>query len=144
MEYIKKDLGSYNLHVIIRYELEKALFSGNLDVKDLSTAWKDKMMEYLGVMPLDDTTGVLQDCHWYIGLFGYFPSYSLGNIYSGQFLSQIEKELGSIDYLIENDRLKDINNWLKVNIHQYGLIKSPTEIVKDSCNNSIAIYSTNI
>lgn len=134
---IDADELTYNLHVIIRFELEKALFSGNLEVKDLSTAWNDKMKEYLGIIPKDDTTGVLQDCHWYSGLFGYFPSYSLGNIYSGQFLSQIEKELGPIDCLIENDRLRDINNWLKVNIHQYGLMKSPTEIIKDSCNSSI-------
>ncbi len=128
---------TYNLHVIMRFELEKALFSGDLDVKDLSTVWKDKMKEYLGVVPKDDTTGVLQDCHWYSGLFGYFPSYSLGNIYSGQFLSQIEKELSSIDYLIENNRLGDVNNWLKVNIHKYGLMKSPSEIIKDSCNSGI-------
>lgn len=134
---IDADELTYNLHIIIRFELEKALFSGNLEVKDLSTAWNDKMKEYLDIVPKDDTTGVLQDCHWYSGLFGYFPSYSLGNIYSGQFLSQIEKELGPIDYLIENDRLRDINNWLKVNIHQYGLMKSPTEIIKDSCNSSI-------
>ena len=134
---IDADELTYNLHVIIRFELEKALFSGNLEVKDLSTAWNDKMKEYLGIIPKDDTTGVLQDCHWYSGLFGYFPSYSLGNIYSGQFLNQIEKELGPIDCLIEDDRLVDINNWLKVNIHQYGLMKSPTEIIKDSCNSSI-------
>ena len=134
---IDADELTYNLHVIIRFELEKALFSGNLEVKDLSTAWNDKMKEYLGIIPKDDTTGVLQDCHWYSGLFGYFPSYSLGNIYSGQFLNQIEKELGPIDCLIEDDRLVDINNWLKVNIHQYGLMKSPTEIIKDSCNSDI-------
>ena len=134
---IDADELTYNLHVIIRFELEKALFSGDLDVKDLSTAWNDKMKEYLGITPKDDTTGVLQDCHWYSGLFGYFPSYSLGNIYSGQFLNQIEKELGPIDGLIEDDRLVDINNWLKVNIHQYGLMKSPTEIIKDSCNSDI-------
>jgi len=134
---IDADELTYNLHIIIRFELEKALFSGNLEVKDLSTAWNDKMKEYLGIMPLNDTTGVLQDCHWYSGLFGYFPSYTLGNIYSGQFLNQIEKELGPIDYLIENNRLKDINNWLMVNVHQYGLMKSPTEIIKDSCNSCI-------
>ena len=134
---IDADELTYNLHVIIRFELEKALFSGNLEVKDLSTAWNDKMKEYLSIIPKDDTTGVLQDCHWYSGLFGYFPSYSLGNIYSGQFLNQIEKELGPIDCLIEDDRLVDINNWLKVNIHQYGLMKSPTEIINDSCNSGI-------
>lgn len=134
---IDADELTYNLHVIIRFELEKALFSGNLEVKDLSTAWNDKMKEYLGIIPKDDTTGVLQDCHWYSGLFGYFPSYSLGNIYSGQFLSQIEKKLGPIDCLIEDDRLDDINNWLNVNVHQYGLMKSPTEIIRDCCNSSI-------
>ena len=133
---IDADELTYNLHVIIRFELEKALFSGDLDVKDLSTAWNDKMKEYLGIIPLDDATGVLQDCHWYSGLFGYFPSYTLGNIYSGQFLSQIEKELGPVDHLIESDKLGDINNWLRVNVHQYGLMKSPTEIIKDSCNDT--------
>ena len=80
---------------------------------------------------------MLQDCHWYSGLFGYFPSYTLGNIYSGQFLSQIEKELGPVDHLIESDKLGYINNWLRVNVHQYGLMKSPTEIIKDSCNSCI-------
>ncbi len=128
---------TYNLHIIMRFELEKALFSGDLSINDLSTAWNDKMKEYLGIVPKDDTTGVLQDCHWYSGLFGYFPSYSLGNIYSGQFLNQIEKELGPIDSLIENNKLSDISNWLKINIHQYGLMKSPTEIINDSCHSSV-------
>ena len=134
---IDADELTYNMHVIIRFELERALFDGSLEVKDLPKAWNKKMKDYLGVEPTSYREGVLQDVHWPAGMFGYFPSYALGNIYSGQFLQQLENELGKIDSLIENDKLDVITDWLSRNIHQYGKMKTPMEIIKDTCGTDI-------
>ncbi|ONI41412.1 hypothetical protein AN639_02725 [Epulopiscium sp. SCG-B05WGA-EpuloA1] len=136
---IQADELTYNLHIIIRFELEKALFDGTLSVKDLPTAWHDKMKSYLGVEPTSHQCGVLQDVHWPSGLFGYFPSYALGNIYSGQFLMQIEKELGNFDELLINQKIPKITSWLTKNIHQYGKMKTPKEIIRDTCNSEIDV-----
>ncbi|WP_305767654.1 carboxypeptidase M32 [Candidatus Epulonipiscium viviparus] len=134
---IEADELTYNMHVIIRFELEKALFDGTLAVKDLPTAWRDKMKAYLGVEPANNKEGVLQDVHWPAGLFGYFPSYTLGNIYGGQFLERLEKELGSIDDILVNNEISKITQWLTKNIHQYGKTKTPAEIIKDTCGATV-------
>lgn len=128
---------TYNLHIIIRFEIEKALFNGSLQVQDLPTVWHDKMKEYLGVTPSCHKEGVLQDVHWPGGMFGYFPSYALGNIYSGQFLSQIQKELGNLDELLLGNRLADITQWMSTNVHTHGSMKTPMEIVQESCHSPI-------
>lgn len=134
---IEADELTYNLHIIIRFEIERALFNGTLEVADLPAVWHDKMKEYLGVVPDCHKNGILQDVHWPSGMFGYFPSYALGNIYSGQFLAQIEKEIGSIDQLLLEDRLSDITSWLGQKVHQYGRMKTPTEIIQGACNTGI-------
>lgn len=128
---------TYNLHVIIRFELERALFDGTLSVKDLPQAWGDKMKAYLGVEPGCHKDGVLQDMHWPNGMFGYFPSYALGNIYSGQFLMQLEKERGSIDELLKEDKMGQITEWLEHHIHQHGGMKKPIEIIQDTCGTGL-------
>lgn len=128
---------TYNLHIIIRFELEKALFEGTLTVKDLPTAWHDKMQEYLGVVPTNHKEGVLQDIHWPGGMFGYFPSYALGNVYGGQFLAQIEKEVGHLDDLLEQGKLSQITKWLKTNVHEYGAMKDPVQIIQDACHSPL-------
>ena len=134
---IEADELTYNMHIIIRFELERALFDGSLEVKDLPEAWNNKMQQYLGVKPTNNKEGVLQDVHWPAGLFGYFPSYALGNIYGGQFLEQMEKELGSIDKILEEDKLEVITDWLCKHIHKYGSMKTPTQIIKDTCGGEI-------
>lgn len=134
---IEADELTYNLHIIIRFEIEKALFNGSLQVQDLPTVWHDKMKEYLGVTPSCHKEGVLQDVHWPGGMFGYFPSYALGNIYSGQFLSQIQKELGNLDELLLGNRLADITQWMSTNVHTHGSMKTPMEIVQESCHSPI-------
>lgn len=128
---------TYNLHIIIRFELEKALFEGSLQVQDLPVAWYDKMKAYLGVVPESHKEGVLQDIHWAGGMFGYFPSYALGNIYGGQFLMQIEKEVGHIDDLLAKGELGQITNWLKTYVHEFGAMKDPVQIIQEACNSSL-------
>ncbi len=128
---------TYSLHVILRFELEKALFDGSLEVKDLPEAWREKMKHYLGIVPQTDAEGVLQDIHWAGGAFGYFPSYALGNVYGAQFMKQIEKEEGSIENILAKGELGYITKWLNRNIHQYGAAKTPVEIIKASCHEGI-------
>ncbi|OOM81875.1 carboxypeptidase 1 [Clostridium puniceum] len=121
---------TYSLHVIIRYEIEKQLINGDIEVKDLPRIWREKYIEYLGVEPKTDSEGVLQDMHWSAGNFGYFPSYALGNIYGGQFLYKIlEENKDAINNLVDGD-LSYINNWLSDNIHKHGAIYTPEELVK--------------
>lgn len=120
---------TYVLHIMIRYDLEKQLINGNLEVEDLPTAWNEKTKEYLGITPMDLKTGVLQDIHWSYGSFGYFPTYALGSAYSAQIYSSMNKEISIID-CIKNNEIFKINEWLKNKIHKYGRTKTPKEIIK--------------
>ncbi|HEY2419882.1 MAG TPA: carboxypeptidase M32, partial [Neobacillus sp.] len=126
---VEADELTYNLHIMLRYEIEKGLISGEINVGDLPTIWNQKMQEYLGITPNTDTEGVLQDVHWSFGGIGYFPSYSLGNLYAAQILRTIEKELPDFYKNIENGRFDLIQEWLKVKIHQYGKLYTPNELI---------------
>lgn len=127
---IKADELTYNLHIMIRYEIEKALISGDIEVKELPLVWTERMQEYLGVTPSSHTLGVLQDVHWSQGSFGYFPSYSLGNLYAAQILNTARKEMPDFYTIIENGEFMKIRNWLKENIHQYGKLYTPSELIR--------------
>lgn len=116
---INSDELTYNLHVIVRYELEKAMLRGDLAVKDLKDAWNQKYKEYLGIDVHDDLSGVLQDIHWPFGSFGYFPLYVLGNIFSAQITQKMSEEINIFDYVEEGD-FKLINFWNKDKIWKYG------------------------
>ena len=120
---------TYSLHIIIRYEIEKQLINGEIEVKDLPQVWKEKYVEYLGVEPKNDKEGVLQDMHWSDGSFGYFPSYALGNLYGGQFLHKMLQDNPDALKDIEKGNIEYINNWLKDNIHKYGCIYTPEELI---------------
>ncbi|MFD3446060.1 carboxypeptidase M32 [Microbacteriaceae bacterium 4G12] len=128
---IEADELTYPLHVMVRYELEKGLFDGDLEVKDLPEAWNVKMEEYLGVRPHNDTTGVLQDVHWAGGDFGYFPSYALGYMYAAQFKNTMLKDIPNFDELLEEGDVTPIRQWLTEHIHQFGKMKKPLEILQD-------------
>ncbi|MEH7117121.1 carboxypeptidase M32 [Neobacillus vireti] len=128
---IEADELTYPLHILIRYEIEKGLFNGDLKVKDLPEIWNDKYKEYLGIIPENDAAGVLQDVHWAGGSFGYFPSYALGYMYAAQFKHQLLKELPNFNSLVEKGNLLPIKEWLSENIHQYGKLKKPLEILQD-------------
>ncbi|MEK6267845.1 MAG: carboxypeptidase M32, partial [Planococcus sp. (in: firmicutes)] len=128
---IEADELSYALHIMVRYELEKGLFNGDLKVSDLPQLWNDKYEEYLGVRPSNDAEGVLQDVHWSGASFGYFPSYALGYMYAAQFKNAMLKELPNYDELLAERNITPIREWLTKNIHQYGAFKKPMDILKD-------------
>jgi len=126
---VEADELTYNLHIMLRFEIEKALIGGEIEAKDLPTIWNQKMQDYLGITPSSDTEGVLQDVHWSFGGIGYFPSYSLGNLYAAQILRKIQKDLPDFYNHIENGRFDLIQGWLKENIHQYGKLYTPNELI---------------
>lgn len=128
---IEADELTYPLHIMIRYEIEKGLFNDEINVKDLPQVWNDKYEEYLGVRPKNDAQGVLQDVHWAGGSFGYFPSYALGYMYAAQFKHYLLKDLPNFDELLEKGELLPIKEWFTKNVHQYGKMKKPLEILKD-------------
>ncbi|MFU0791656.1 MAG: carboxypeptidase M32 [Virgibacillus proomii] len=133
---IEADELTYPLHIIIRYELEKALMNEEIAVSDLPYLWNKKMKEYLGVTPPTDREGVLQDIHWAGGDFGYFPSYALGYMYAAQIYHTLTEKLNLQD-IIQSGELMKINQWLATSIHQYGKMKKPLEILKDVTNETL-------
>jgi carboxypeptidase Taq len=120
---------TYNLHVMVRYELEKAIFSDQLATADLPQAWNEKYKEYLGVVPPHDGVGVLQDVHWAAGLFGYFPSYALGNMYAAQLTNVIQRDIPHFEGLIEEGNFAPIRQWLHEHIHRHGKMFTPGELL---------------
>ncbi len=127
---IEADELTYSLHIMIRYELEKALIGGEIEVKDLPGLWNEKMQEYLGITPQNDSEGVLQDIHWSGGDFGYFPSYSLGYMYAAQLHHTMKQEISFNDVIQKGD-FKQIQLWLTERIHKFGKMKKPLEMIND-------------
>lgn len=129
---------TYNLHIIIRYEIEKAIFAGGVNAKDLPELWRAKYREYLGVVPATDAEGVMQDTHWSSAMFGYFPSYSVGNIYSAQFAAAMQRTLGPIENLVTSaEGLAKVKSWLVDNIHSYGAVEKPNQLLQRVCGEGL-------
>ena len=126
---IDADELTYSLHIMVRYELEKQLIKGTLEVKDLPDAWAAKMKEYLGVDVPDDKRGCLQDSHWSSGSFGYFPSYALGSAYGAQILKKMEEHF-DVYKAVEDDDLSPIVAWLTEHIWQYGKMYAPGALLE--------------
>ena len=122
---------TYALHVMIRYELEKRLFDGDLDAKDLPAEWNRMYKEYLGVDVPDDRRGVLQDSHWSSGLFGYFPSYAVGSAYGAQLIKRMEREI-DVWNNVRAGNLKPIVAWLTEHIYRFGSFKEPTALMEEA------------
>ncbi|HEY4553307.1 MAG TPA: carboxypeptidase M32, partial [Bacillaceae bacterium] len=129
---IEADDLTYALHIIIRYEIEKALFNGELDVSQLPQVWNDKYEEYLGIRPTNDAEGLLQDVHWSGGSFGYFPSYALGYMYAAQLKAAMVKDIPEYSQLLRSGNLQPIKEWLTKHVHQFGKSKKPLEIIQDA------------
>jgi carboxypeptidase Taq len=127
---VEADEATYNLHILIRFELEQSLLADELSVKELPTAWNDKYEKYLGIRPKSDADGVLQDVHWSAGLVGYFPTYSLGNLYASQFFSQAEKDLGALPPQFAKGEFAPLREWLTTNIHSHGQCFSAADLVQ--------------
>jgi carboxypeptidase Taq len=126
----ESDEATYNLHILLRFEIEEALLLGNLSAADLPEAWNEKMKKYLGIVPPDDARGCLQDIHWSGGAIGYFPTYTLGNLYGAQFFEAARAELGDLDAMFAAGEFAPLLNWLRRNIHIHGRRYSAAELVR--------------
>jgi carboxypeptidase Taq len=127
---IHADECTYNLHIILRFELEQELVSGRLAPADASEAWDAKIREYLGIEVPDVADGVLQDMHWSGGSFGYFPTYALGNVISGQLWQRIQRELPDLSDQVRAGELGALRDWLREHVHRYGRKFMPRELLE--------------
>jgi carboxypeptidase Taq len=127
---VSADEVTYGLHVILRFELELALFEGGLDVADLPAAWAERTRAYLGLEIPDDAHGVLQDVHWAEGLFGYFPTYALGTILSGQLWELVSREVPDLDERFARGEFGPLAEWLREHVHRHGRRLMPGELVE--------------
>ncbi len=126
---IEADEVTYSLHIIIRFEIERDLFAGKIEVSELPQIWNQKYAEYLELNIENDSEGVMQDTHWASGLYGYFPSYALGNIYGGQITAMLTKQLPNWRNQLSKGNLKEINAWLCREIHSQGNLYDPEELM---------------
>ena len=127
---VEADEVTYNLHILIRFELEQALIEDQLQVADLPAAWNEKYEQCLGIKPPNDTDGVLQDVHWGAGLFGYFPTYTLGNLYAAQFFEQANTDLGGLSDQFSRGDFSPLREWLREHIHLQGRRFSPATLAQ--------------
>lgn len=130
---------TYCMHIILRYEIERDLFSGKINVDDLPNVWNQKMKEYLGVEVINDKDGVMQDVHWAEGDFGYFPSYLIGSIFDGMFLEIIENDLGSIDEILKGGNIKVITKYLIENIYVNGAAFTGREVLEKLGRSNLSV-----
>jgi carboxypeptidase Taq len=126
---VEADEVSYNLHIGMRYELEKSLLRDDVSVGELPGAWNELSRKLLGFEPKDDAEGVLQDIHWSMGLFGYFPTYLLGNLYAAQWAAAAKRHLTGWDDLLRGGKLRPILGWLRENVHRHGRRYTAAELV---------------
>ncbi|MFC6724711.1 carboxypeptidase M32 [Halobium palmae] len=129
---VEADELTYHLHIVIRFEIERALISGDLDVSDVPETWNDKYEEYLGIRPDTDADGCLQDIHWSHGNFGYFPTYSLGSVMAAQLYESAEEELGDLDERTRDGDFAELHEWLRENVHQYGKRYETGDLVREA------------
>lgn len=125
---VSADEVTYNLHVVLRFELEQALIDGDLDVADLPDAWNDGMEKQVGLRPDGDADGVLQDMHWSSGMFGYFPSYTIGNLYAAAFYRKLRADVGDLDDDIRAGEFGKILDWLRTNVHAHGYLLNARDL----------------
>ena len=129
---IHSDELTYSLHIMVRYEIEKALINREITVRDLPRVWGEKMKEYLGIDVPDDTRGVLQDSHWGSGSFGYFPTYALGNAYGAQMAERMKQDI-DLDGCCAKGDLKPVVDWLTEHVFKYGCMMDPLPLFRQYC-----------
>jgi carboxypeptidase Taq len=127
---VNADEATYNLHVMLRLELEIGMLTNKVVIKDLPDIWNAKMRDYLGITPPDDTHGVLQDVHWSSGLFGYFPTYALGNLVSAQLWEKINEDIKDLDAQIRRGKFDSLLGWLHEKIHIHGHKYDPQDLIQ--------------
>ncbi len=129
---------TYHFHIMIRYEIEKGLIDGSIDVKDLKHTWNEYYRQYLHVTVPDDVHGVLQDIHWSHGSFGYFPTYSLGSFYAAQFFAAAQKQVPGLDAGIAAGNYEPLLTWLRTNIHPFGRLYTSSELCEKVTGKQLA------
>ena len=134
---VEADEVTYNLHIMIRFEIEEAILHEDLSVDDAPDAWNEKMQHYLGITPASYSEGILQDVHWSAGLIGYFPTYSLGNIFAAQLVDAAEAELGELDPLFAAGDFTPLLQWLQKKVHHFGACIQPTDLVKQATSHNM-------
>jgi carboxypeptidase Taq len=133
---VEADELTYHLHIILRFEIERDLISGDLDVSEVPQVWNDKMDEYLGVRPDSDSEGCLQDIHWTNGAFGYFPTYSLGSVLAAQIFAAAEDDLGGLDEDVRAGEFDPLREWLVENVHRHGCRYTTDDLVREATGES--------
>lgn len=140
---IEADEVTYNLHVILRFEIEIALLEGSLSVKDVPEVWNSKMVELLGITPPNDKAGCLQDIHWAMGSFGYFPSYALGNLFSAHLFEAFSHQHPDWETRIASGDLQFITEWLHDHVHKYGQQYNGLELMQQATGKAFSAGSFN-
>jgi carboxypeptidase Taq len=135
---VEADEVTYNLHIILRFRLETALLANDLRVDDLPAAWNEQSSLLLGIRPDRDAVGVLQDVHWSLGLFGYFPTYALGNLYAARFLETMRGDIPDLDDRIRKGNLTAILDWLRGAIHRHGSVYPASELCRRVTGSELA------
>lgn len=136
---VQADELTYHFHILIRYEIEKALIGGEIAVSDLPAFWNEQYKKYMGIDVPDDAHGVLQDIHWSHGSFGYFPTYSLGSFYAAQYFKQAESEIPGLNDLIRQGDLKPLKDWLNEKIHRHGRLLTADELCRQVTGESLNV-----
>jgi len=136
---IEADEVTYGLHIIIRFNLERELFADKIKVAELPEIWNQSYRDYLGLKIENDSEGVMQDTHWASGLYGYFPSYTLGNIYSGQILATMEKDLPEWKDQIARGNFRDIKRWVIKNVYSHGNLYYPPDLIKKITGEELSV-----
>ncbi|WP_135663652.1 carboxypeptidase M32 [Halorhabdus rudnickae] len=129
---VEADELTYHMHILVRFEIERDLIAGDLDVREVPSVWNDKMAEYLGIRPDTDAEGCLQDIHWTNGTFGYFPTYSLGSVLAAQLYAAAEDELGSIAEDVRAGEFDDLRTWMTEHVHRHGRRYTTDELIREA------------
>jgi len=136
---VEADELTYNLHIVLRYEIERDLFEGRLRVRDLPERWNAGMQAKLGIVPENDAVGVLQDIHWAMGAFGYFPTYSLGNLYAAQIMEAARVAMPELDTHIAAGNLRPLVDWLHENVHRHDQVYAAPTLLKKISGKSLSV-----
>ncbi|MEQ1892273.1 MAG: carboxypeptidase M32, partial [Planctomycetota bacterium] len=135
---VEADQGTYDLHILVRFELERALIEGELAVEDLPGAWNEAYARRLGLTPRDAAEGVLQDIHWSMGAFGYFPTYTLGNLIAAQLFAAAGRALGDLDAAFERGEFAPLLDWLRTHVHAHGSLHDAPELVRRATGSALS------
>jgi len=136
---VESDETTYNLHILLRFEMEQAMLGNDLSVDDVPAAWNERMKKYLGLTPPDDAKGCLQDVHWSHGSFGYFPTYSLGSFYAAQFYAFANQAIPDLNDHIRKGNTTSLLQWLRNQVHNKGRRFTSEQLCQEICGETLNI-----